>query len=423
MIAFSIVAGVLVTLALTFVLWPLLRPHRMHEGDAARQANVAAYRQQVAELELDLRSGALDPEQHDATRLELERRLLEDAGGASQARPSEPKRSLRLAWVIGAGLPLAALLTYSQLGTPQALTRGRMAETVHGEAHGMGSTQIEVLAARLATRLATRPDDAEGWAMLARTYGVLGRAADAEAAYARAAALAPSDAQLLADYADSLAAASGGRLDGAPIRLVRRALAADPHNAKALALAGTAAFDRRRYREAVDYWQRAHAASGDDPEFQASLRASLEEARALAGTALAKDAPRPVRQGRNAATSQGASYPQAAISGTVSLAPALAAGLDPADIVFIFARAADGPRMPLAMQTRKVADLPAHFVLDEAAAMAPGRTLADASRVVVIARVSRRGSAEPGPGDVEGGSRPVAAGARDVRVLLDTTLR
>jgi cytochrome c-type biogenesis protein CcmH len=107
----------------------------------------------------------------------------------------------------------------------------------------------------------------------------------------------------------------------------------------------------------------------------------------------------------------------------VAIAPDLAKGLAPADTVFIFARAAEGPRMPLAMLTRQVKDLPMEFVLDDASSMIAGRKLSDAQRVVLVARVSRTGAAEPQPGDVEGTSAPVAIGTHGVHLRIDTTVR
>ena len=424
MIAFALAATLMASLALAFLLPPLLRKHATAVGASPAQANIAVYRHQLSEVEADVRSGMLGAEQLDVARRELERRLLDDVSRADGPSSGPLRRSPRAAVAVAVFVPLAALLIYAQLGSHQAL-RGRQAgESLPGSGHAMAVDQIETLAERLAARLEAQPGDAEGYAMLARTYGVLGRGAEAVSAYAKAAALAPGDAQLLADYADALAVSKGGGLEGAPMKLVQRALQADPHNAKALALAGTAAFDKKRYRAAVGYWERALGAAGDDPEFSVSIQESLEEARALSGTVRARVGGAPESEAASLA-SRTAARPSArsGVSGSVAIAPDLAKGLAPADTVFIFARAAEGPRMPLAMLTRQVKDLPMEFVLDDASSMIAGRKLSDAQRVVLVARVSRTGAAEPQPGDVEGTSAPVAIGTHGVHLRIDTTVR
>jgi len=126
--------------------------------------------------------------------------------------------------------------------------------------------------------LKDNPGDGEGWATLARSYNVLGRFNEAAAAYEKAISLLPADAQLLADYADALAMSQGQKLDGKPFDIIQRALKADPANLKALALAGTAAFERKDYRGAVGYWEKVVQGAPADSEFSRSIGSSLEEA-------------------------------------------------------------------------------------------------------------------------------------------------
>jgi cytochrome c-type biogenesis protein CcmH len=149
--------------------------------------------------------------------------------------------------------------------------------------HGTGSDQMMAMTDRLAERLKKQPQDAEGWAMLARTYSVLGRPAEAIKAYEKAVALRKDDAMLLADYADILAVQNNRQLAGEPLRLVERALQIEPGNLKALSMAGSAAFDRQDFAKAVQYWEQVVALAPPEHPMAQQIRPSLEQARALSG--------------------------------------------------------------------------------------------------------------------------------------------
>jgi cytochrome c-type biogenesis protein CcmH len=248
---------------------------------------------------------------------------------------------------------------------------------------------------------------------------VLGRFPEAAAAYEKAVALLPADAQLLADYADALAMSQGQKLEGQPLEIIKRALKTDPANLKALALAGTAAFERKDYPGAVGYWEKVVQAAPADSEFARSIGNSLEEARVLAGGSpvaalptIMPPKPAPIERAAGAAT----------ISGTVSLAPQLAAKVKPNDTVFIFARAEKGSRMPLAILNRSLRELPMPFTLDDSSAMAPGMNLSSAGPVMVVARISRSGNATPQSGDMEGMIGPIHPGSKDIQLKIDKVL-
>jgi cytochrome c-type biogenesis protein CcmH len=247
-----------------------------------------------------------------------------------------------------------------------------------------------------------------------------------DACVRKATALNPRDAGLLADYADAVGAAEGG-LGARAQALVERALAADPTQWKALALAGTVAFERKDYAQAVAYWERMKATVPPGSPIAGSIDASIAEARQLGGLkpapgAAVASAPAaanvpPPRSGapRDAVTTG------ATIAGRIELAPALAAKAAPTDTVFIFARAADGPKMPLAILRKQVKDLPVTFTLDDSMAMAPDFALSKFPTVVVGARVSKSGNAAPQAGDLEGFSPAVKVGATGLVVVIDRT--
>jgi cytochrome c-type biogenesis protein CcmH len=410
MTVFVAVSTLLVAGALLFIVPPLLRRHR-DPGVSLEGTNLAVYRDQLRELEVDLRAGTLAADQYDKARRELEKRMLEDVGTGEPAA-SRPRRAPAAAIAAGIAIPLCALAIYLIAGNPRALAPESAG--AGDSAHAANGLQLQALVVRLAARLKNNPEDAEGWILLGHSYGALGRFADAAAAYSKAAVRMPQDAQLLADYADALAMAQGGRLQGEPEKIIARALKADPRNLKALALAGTIAFDKKDYSGAVDHWERILDLAPQDSEFVQSVRTSVAEARALLG----ERAP-PRKQARLPDAGTGAGR----ISGVARLSPALAGKVGPADTVFIFARAAEGPRMPLAVTRKQVRDLPVAFRLDDSMAMAPTAKLSDHARVVVGARISKSGNPTPQPGDLEGLSAPVKPGDAGVVIVIDRELR
>jgi cytochrome c-type biogenesis protein CcmH len=371
--------------------------------------NAAVYRDQLRELEADLRAGTLAPDQYEKARLEIEARLIADVGTGDT--PAETPRGARgAALALGLAIPICALAVYLSVGNPSAVL-----PQVAGGAnpHGMTVAQFEAAVTRLAARMKDNPEDAEGWMMLGRSYAVLGRFGEASEAYAKAAARAPRDAQLLADYADALAMAQGRTLQGEPEKIVLRALAIDPDNVKALLLAGTAAFNRNDPRAAIRHWERALGVLPKESDMIQGVQASIAQARSLAGS------PGEKAQVAKPARPQGGSR----VSGVVRLAPELAGKVAPGDTVFIFARATEGPRMPLAILRKRGSDLPAEFTLDDSMAMAPQMKLSAFPRVIIGARVSKSANANPQPGDLQGLSAAVKVGAKSVSVVIDTELR
>ncbi|MDR5740367.1 MULTISPECIES: tetratricopeptide repeat protein [unclassified Caballeronia] len=181
-----------------------------------------------------------------------------------------------LAALLIALLPSAAMTMYMHIGNPAALAV-YSGDTAGIDKHGESPGSIEVMVSRLAARMSRTPDDAKGWTMLARSYAVLERPADAAAAYRRALALTPRDPDLLADYADALASARGGDLSGEPLTNIDAALAIDPGHPKALALAASAAFDRRDYPLAIRHWEALRDVSGAEPEIARQAQKNIDE--------------------------------------------------------------------------------------------------------------------------------------------------
>ncbi|MBS0434805.1 MAG: hypothetical protein JSR75_07915 [Proteobacteria bacterium] len=287
----------------------------------------------------------------------------------------------------------------------------------------LSADRVQRMVDEMSERVKRDPKDSSAWAMLAHSYGMLGRQDESIKAYARLAELLPNDAQVLADYAEALAAAKERSFQGEPARLLKRALAADAHNMKALLLAGTEAFDRHAYREAIGFWERAKAASNDARVTQ-QIDSGLAEARLLAARpASAPAAKAAAARPASAAAAASAAASGRTVSGRIVLAPALQSQASPDDTLFVFARPTLGSRMPVALLRKKVRDLPLEFRLDDSMAMVPDIHLSALSAVVVGARISKRGDATPHAGDMEGLSAPVTVGARDVKITITEVLK
>ena len=405
MTAFYLGAAALLLAACAFVLWPLLRTgRRPTPANSNSASNLAVLREQQALLDADLAAARIDPAQHLAARSELERRVLEEDAGTPACEPAtSSRRATLLAVALGLAVPLLAVGLYARLGNTAGLVPQAAAQPPVSEA------DVVAMVEKLAQRMQAQPDDAKGWLMLGRSYAALQRFPDSATAYARAVALTPNDAQLLVDYADVLAAVAQSAA-GEPTRLITRALQIEPGNLKALALAGSAAFERKDYAGAIAYWTKARSAAPAGGEFAQGLDASLAEARAAAG--LAGNAPSASANPASAAAEQ--------LAGRVSLAPALASRAAADDTVFIYARAAEGPRMPLAIQRRKVSELPITFTLDDSMAMAPEMKLSKFGSVIVEARVSKSGNAMPQAGDLRGQLGPLKPGSAGLALVIDS---
>jgi len=421
---FVFIAAILVAVGLAWLLPPLLRRERSTLAVERAAANLGILKDQLAELEAERARGAVSAEQYAEAKAELERRVLEDVAGQTAAAPAATSRSGRTtALVIALVVPVAAGLIYWQRGDFTAFDPALQQAMGEGSPHNMAPAEVERIVQKLAERLKQEPDNANGWVTLARTYYVMRRFPEAAQAYETLVKLVPDDPGLLADYADALAMARGRKISGEPMALVKKALALDPNQWKALAMAGTEAFDRKDYKTAVEYWERLRNAVPAESEIAKSIANSIAEARELGGLKPAPVAAAPQPQKAAPAAKPPVAAPATgSVAGSVDLAPALKAKARPDDVVYIFARAAEGPRMPLAIVKVQVKDLPTQFVLDDAMAMSPNFKLSTFSEVVVGARVSKTGGAAPASGDLEGLSKPVKVGTRGISVTIDSVV-
>ncbi len=417
MVVFWISASVMIAVALAFLLPPLIG--RVKASDASRdELNLAIYRERRQELESQHRAGGLDDAALAAAMAELDRDLLRDVEPSAEGDAATARTSPVPAIVVAVALPMVALGLYLQMGTPEALMGVARPDAASrgaaGGAPGAGNAElphsVQEMVEGLARRLEQQPDDPEGWLMLGRSYAAMNRLQEARDALAQSDRLRPDQPMTLVALAEVMAGMQGNRLDGEPARLVERALELDPEFARALWLAGVHAFNVGDAERAGALWQRILALPGLSPQAAAQVREALAQAGTPPAAASATAAP-----ARAQADAGGAS-----VTVNVALDPALAARVSGDETLFVFARAASGPRMPLAIARLTAADLPARVTLDESMAMTPQMTLGTFPQVVVGARVSRSGNATPTAGDLEGSSAPLApAGGPEVTVTID----
>ena len=391
---FVLVAVLLLIVVLAIVVRPLWRTATCVSPTAAdrRAANLAIYRDQLAELERDRDDGALAETDFVAARSELQRRLLDDAhDDAIVVRQGGGRKA---AFLLLAALPLLSIAGYLVLGRPQALDPANTQPR-------MSAQQIDSMLVQLEEKLKANPDDLKGWVMLARSYKVLGRFADAAQAYSHGGALLEGDPVLLADYAEVLSQVNG-KFDGKPTELLAAALKIDPNEPQALFLSGAAASERKDFAAVADYWGRLLPQLEAGSEEAKSLGEAVDKARAIAEGKAVAAAPAPET-----------------VSGEITLSGKVAAQAKPDDVLFVFARAGEGSRMPLAVVRAKVADLPLTFVFDDTMALPGGQKISDLPAITIEARVAKSGQAQSASGDLFGSVSGIKPGSQGIKVVID----
>jgi len=427
MTVFWVVAASLLAAALLFVVPPLFLRKKNAADIERRSVNISIYKNQLEELDMDLAAGDIGQEQFDKSQQEIERRLLEDVSAAEQAAGKSGKGlSIATAVVAIVAVPLAAVLLYDKLGNPDGINPQMQMAQPETSPHGDESNieqQIEMMVSKLSQRLQENPQDLEGWVMLGRSMSVLGRYEEAMMAYERAVQFAGDDATVLTDYADSIAMATGESLEGRPMELLLKALSIDPNNQKALWLAGTGLFERGDFAGAIEHWGRLRDMLPPGSEDIEVMHANIAEAESYRQRQLAGEFGQvPAQQAMSETVASTKTAVAAHVNGRVSIAAELAGKFAAGDTLFVFARAVNGPPMPLAIVRAQAGELPLEFSLDESMAMMPSMSLANFSEVVIGARISKTGNAMPQSGDLQGATAAVAVGSEGLEIVIDTVV-
>ncbi|MBP8020836.1 MAG: c-type cytochrome biogenesis protein CcmI [Limnohabitans sp.] len=411
----ALVLTLVVLAVLWRVLWQATRPVAQSQEREQVLSHVAVYREQLAELERELAQGSLDQAGFDLSHQELTQRLLEDAPppqSSAAPTPATNKRPKLLLAGIAVLIPLMAFSAYFLVGTPMALDP-QLSAQAHGDEQ-LTPERLASMADQLAERLQNEPNNAEGWVMLGRIQRALARYDEADLALQKSLALARND-DVMIERAEVLAQKNNGNFKGEPWAIINTVLKVDPTHGNALLLAGSAAFSEGRFKEALAYWERVKASLPPASPDAAALAEAIDQARERLGMPPLLPATNMANAPASAGvlTAKPASDGTERITGRVSIDPALAAQVSPQDIVFIYANAAEGPRMPLAIIRTTVDKLPYDFVLDDSLAMNPQMKLSQVTSVMVRARISKTGNAMPQPGDFGASVGPVTPGSAD----------
>ncbi|MBI2993751.1 MAG: c-type cytochrome biogenesis protein CcmI [Gammaproteobacteria bacterium] len=400
---FWVMAGALLAAAVWAILRPLLKREAASES-ATDDLSLEIYRARFTELDDDISGGSVSAAEKDIVVSELERDLLRAAErGPVDATAPKGSRNRMVAAMLALLLPALVVGLYFALGRPDVARDIAGAEAEMKSAH---LASIESMVEGLAARMEQQPDDRQGWEMLARSYMVLGRYAEAVVAAEKLYALAGDEPEVLLRLADALSMANGGDLAGRPAELVQKALVLDPNHPTALWLAGAAAAESGNHGAATAFWERLLPLVANEPEFRAQVAEAIANVRLAAGDAGSAQQP-----GSNAG----------AIRIRVELAPSLADQADPDSTVFIIARASEGAAMPLAVQRRTVKELPLDATLDDSLSMSDAAKLSDFTTIDLSARVSHSGRAGRESGDLIGELRGVTVGAdTPANIIIDT---
>ena len=392
MTSFLIPAALLLILVLVLLLRPLFFPAK-ESATSRRQMNAAIYREELDKLEADRLAGRVDSANYDQTHAEMRQRLFQDTDEADDlAVLGSPKKT-----IIGICLFVILLSVgiYFYLGEASRIS-DKSAE------QSMTQESVEKMVSEFAAKMETDPDNLQGWAMLARSYRILGRNTDAANAYARAGSFVDGDPQLLADYADTLAANANGNFVGKPQQLINKALILDPNNLLALWLSGTAAFNAQNYKAAVLTWEKLAKQLPPNTDEARTIAASIAEARSKGG--LPSTSP-------PAMSTQG-------VSGQVGISSELQSKVQAGDTLMVIARK-PGERMPVAVLRTAVTAFPMSFVLNDALAMSPNALISQLPEVSVEVRISKTGMAMPASGDLISAPQTIKVGSNNIRLMIN----
>ena len=390
MSSFLIPAFLLLVLVLVLLLRPFIFPPKV-EATSRRQMNAAIYREELEKLEAERVAGVINSVDYEIAHAEMRQRLFQDTN-------EEDDRSVMgssKVTVIGLCIFVVLLSAgfYWSLGDAT-----RIAE--QGAQQPMTQESVEKMVAEFAVKMEKDPSNLEGWVMLARSYRILGRNEDAAKAYERAGNFIDSDPQLLADYADVLAANANGNFTGKPLKLINQALKLDPNNLMALWLSGTASYTTGNYKAAVQAWEKVAQQLPPETEESRSIQASIADARAKGGL-----------PSKTVVAPKG-------ISGKIEISADLKSKVKPSDILMVIARK-PGERMPVAVLKTSVAEFPISFSLTDALAMNPSAPLSQLSDASIEVRISKTGMAKPEAGDLISSPQTVKVGASNVRLVID----
>jgi cytochrome c-type biogenesis protein CcmH len=387
---FWFVAGLLIALALAFVLPPFLRkssPVVSQENSSSRDLNISIYQERLDELK-QLNLSETDFAQ---AKTELDKTLLEDIQTEQTISPETQPRGRWAAVVVLIILPILAIGTFWKTGHFAILETIQKAPSQTKQQAELNS--LDEMVGRLVEKMKQNPEDSKGWVMLGRSYLVLERYAEAEQAYAKAVVLTKeTDPDIVADYAEAIAFKDDGQIAGKPLELIQKNLNNFPDHPKSLWLVGLNAAQQENFKEAVQNWEKVLAQMPPNSEAWKTMQNHIQEAKKAGNL--------PVETKLEPKESQPI-VSNVKLNVQIEVDPALQAQLQPEQTVFIYAHPTQN-KMPLAMITKTAKELPLNVTLDDSQAMLPTAKLSQYQEVIISARISKTGTAAPQSGDVFG---------------------
>jgi len=398
---FTISALLILFATLALLARPLFKTRNTLSYERQAQ-NIHFAKERLQELEDQLKNASISATDYEALKLEIESNLANDINLATQTPLEQtvtPQRSNKLLisslCVI---LPLLAGGVYWATGTPSALSSKPGAQTT--AAKGPSADDVNKMLVEIEQRLKKNPSDAKGWAILSRTYLALGRFSEARTGFLKLIELEGESAELLTSLADASSLMAGGDMSGEPAKYIEQALTLDPDNAQALWLGGLAAAQQSQTEKARRYWNKLLPLLANSPKQQQELKAIIQEMddASIASTAEGTTTPNAIDKD---AQTNSSDIVDAQLNLNVSIADTMLENVNADDLVFIFARAKNGPPAPLAVKRLTVADLPAKVNLSDSDAMLPQFKMSLFEELVVSARVSKSGNPVAQTGDIQ----------------------
>ena len=390
MMSFLIPAFCILLLALGMLLRPLFF-RRQAASTSRRQMNAAIYREELEKLEQERQTGEIDTASYEMAHAELRQRLFQDTQVVDdQASFGSTKKTIVFVCL---AIVLLSSGIYFYQGDALKIAEENAKQPV-------SQADVEKMVSEFAAKMEKDPTNLQGWAMLARSYRVMGRIPDAIKAYERAGSYINNQPELLADYADLLAANANGNFSGKPHQLIAQALKLDPNNFLALWLAGSDAFSTKQFALAVQNWEKLAKQLPPQSEEARAVMNSIAEARAKGHLAA------PI-----AAAGKG-------IGGVITIAADLASRVKPDQLVMVIARK-PGERMPVAVLKTPVSAFPMRFTLDDSLAMNPAALISQQSEVTIEVRISKTGMAKAEAGDLISNVQTVKVGSSNLRINVD----
>jgi len=387
MITFWIFAIAMIVIALIFLLRPLLLELSKNDIDRSAQ-NIAITKERLNELNVELEQGTISEKEFEQTKDEIEHALLNDVEESSvKSNLLNNEYFTRLArYILIISVPIMSVALYSYLGQP-GLIEGVKKQAAAPGGHASGAKgkklpSVEEMVEKLAEKLKDNPSNAEGWFMLARSYMSMSRYKEAAEALEKANKLIPNNPAIMLRYADALTMLSNGRISGKPFDLIKRAVNIKPDDPTGLWLIGMGYEEQGDYKKAISYWNLLIPLLKDNQSID-EVNNLIRLAKSKAGIPISENLTIPVdKLVKKAATS---------LKVKVSIDQSMLKKVSMDDTVFIFAKAENGPPMPLAVVRKQVKDLPLQVTLDDSMAMLPNMKLSSFEKVTVTARVSKSG--------------------------------